>query len=143
MSSNECEINLLQKRKLNGHLTCDTQYIRNNVGIFIKVLKPNSWLVSFPKPTKVRYICDGKHTQESSVQTSKTMLLSINHDCKFATDTMLVTGNNNVIFPTSKIYEHPPVEFNQGRVLLVPGAIAMVNIQDKAQVINFGESHCC
>lgn len=66
LTSSECEISLLNKRLYGGieSSDCNVRYVRNNAEIFVKVFKPNSWLVTLPDSTRVRYMCDGKPTQE-------------------------------------------------------------------------------
>lgn len=100
-TATDCEISVLHKREIPS--TCNERYFRSNAEIFIKVLRPNSWLVTMPKVTKVRYMCEGETTQEFNVQING--LLTIGSKCKFATDNVVLTGHNT--FPKSSIHEHP------------------------------------
>lgn len=110
-TSSECEISILLKGDfpMDQATNCNSRYIRNNAEIFIKVLKPNSWLVTMPKSTKIRYICEGETTQELFIQING--LLTIDPNCKFATNNVLMTGHN--FFPKNKIYAHPNFNFSK------------------------------
>lgn len=105
-TSSECEINVLLKRsaQLEHLLSCSKRYIRNNSPILIKVIKPNSWLITMPQAATVRYMCEGRHTQESFVQING--LLTIGNNCKFSTGNVAVTGHNTLL--KSSIREHQP-----------------------------------
>lgn len=142
MTASECEISLLRKQvyPVEDAINCKVRYIRSNAEIFIKVLKPNSWLVTMPKSTKVRHMCDGKATEEFFDQING--LLTIGSNCKFATDNVVITGHNTLA--KSSIYEHLTGisseklahQMQMTNRILIDNNFASNNIP---QVINFGE----
>lgn len=111
LTSSECEISVLHKRLIGGieSIDCNRRYVRNNAEIFVKVLKPNSWLVTMPNRTKVRYMCEGKPTQELFIHFNG--LLTIDSNCKFATDHVVLTGHNT--YARSSIHEHLSHNFSE------------------------------
>lgn len=139
MTASECEISLIQQRP--SAAACNDRYIRNNAEIFIKVLKPNTWLVTMPKITKVRYMCEGETTQEFLIQING--LLTIGSNCKFATDNVVITGHNT--FPKSTIHEHQrgisstklEAQLKISNTILTDDRFTS---NDISQVINFGEN---
>lgn len=134
-TATDCEISVLFKREIAS--TCNERYFRNNAEIFIKVLKPNSWLVTMPKVTKVRYMCEGKNTQEFNVQING--LLTIGSKCKFATDNVVITGHNT--FPKSSIHEHPRGFSIKKQLQLLRGIWKDDQFANNIpQVINFSEN---
>ncbi len=142
-TSSDIEINIFldQKNERKDQVFLGERYIRNDAPIFIKVLKPNSWLVTMPQVRNVRYMCDGKYTQESLVQING--LLTIGNNCKFSTGNVVLVGHN--ILRNSLIFEHEIGNSSKkwsrqddlNKILKDDDVFVNNNV---TQVISFGES---
>lgn len=99
-TSTECEIVTLFNVEIPKW--CNERYVRNYADIFIKVMQPNTWLVTMTKRSKVRYLCEGKDVYETMTQING--LLTIDSNCKLFTDDAVIVGDNTL--PKRLIREH-------------------------------------
>lgn len=137
LTSSECEIMTLNKRdsSVDKPNDCRRRYMRTDKEILIEVLRPNSWLVTMPNTTKIRYMCDGMATQEYFTQING--LLTIDPNCKFATDNVLIAGHSSLSkFPIQELLSQNSSSNIEG-VSLDDFAF---HSNDVPQVISFGDS---
>lgn len=141
VASSECEVNvlLMQHDPFNVPNKCNRRYLRTDSEVFTKVMKPNSWLITMPKSMKVRYMCEGKPTQEYFVQLNG--LLTIESNCELSTDNSVITGKTP---SKTLIVEHRYTNFsrNLARDVTISNGILKYQLLDTTEfveVIGFGE----
>lgn len=142
LTSSDCVISLLFKNVFPSN--CRHRFIRNNAEIFVKVLQPNSWLVVMPQKTRVRYMCEGKTTQEYFIQING--LLTIHSDCKFVTDTVFLSGHK--WFYEGKIEEHSNLNYSQpgdvinrmARIIMSKNTDESIDTNNMSVIVDFGEN---
>lgn len=136
LTSVECEIRILYNT-VDESIQCRWRHMQTDASIFIKTLRPNTWLVTMPKSTKVRYMCKGKATQEFFTQING--LLTIDSNCKFAFDNVLITGHNSLSM--SPIHERSSQNsFDKDLVWWIIEDILPCEANNISYVINFGDS---
>ncbi|XP_037029617.1 uncharacterized protein LOC119069623 [Bradysia coprophila] len=136
-TSTECEIMILLKYRIPKW--CDERYIRNYADIFIRVMQPNTWLVTMPKSSKIRYLCEGKKIYETTSQING--LLTIDSNCQFFTDDVVIAGDTTL--PKRSVREHLVGHFEKEQQLNETSGLESnehFTSNHIAQVIGFGES---
>lgn len=136
--STECEIMILLKHQYPSD--CHERYLRNYADIFIKVMQPNTWLVTMAKRSRVRYLCKGNDTIYETM-TQINGLLTIDSDCKFFTEDVVIVGDN--ISPKWSVREHLIEKLKKVEHLDTPSGLEaneQLISNHVAQVIGFGET---